>query len=126
MFFNISAVDFHGYERIIAAACIETDVFEQIFHNGVQSARADVFAGQIDFFGNLRDRLNRVGRKLQIDIIHCEQNCILLGKRMLRIRQNVDKILFREARKFHRNGGSVPATRGSDPRPAQRGTRPPQ
>ena len=104
MFFDVLAVDLHRDEGIVPAARVEGDVFEQILHHRMEAARADVFARHVDLFGDLGDRLDGVGRELQIDVVDGEQNSVLPRQRMLRAREDVDKVLFRERRELDGDG----------------------
>ena len=83
MLLDVGAVDFHRYHRIVAAARVETDILEQELHNGVQSSRADVLAREVDVLGDLRDRLDGIGRELQVDVVDRKQNRVLLRERVL-------------------------------------------
>ena len=70
MFFNVLAVDFHGYYGIVAAARVERNVFKKVLHNRMESPCADIFGGGVDVLGNLCNLFYGVGSEVLIYVIY--------------------------------------------------------
>ena len=106
MFVHVTFVDVQR-ERGIISARIERNVFQKIFHNGVQTARADVFAGGVEFHRNFRDTLDCAFVELEQNIIYAQQLAVLERERVFRFRQNAHEVFFRQAFEFDGHGESA-------------------
>ena len=80
---------------LLQVGAFEGDLLEQLFHDGVQPARADVLGGLVDAGGELGDVFQRVVGEDQADAFGFEQRRVLLDQRVLRFLEDADEILLR-------------------------------
>ena len=75
MIVDISAIDLQVRAALLRS--LERNGFKQSFHHCVQAPGADVFGCFIDVEGNLREALNTVFCKFDIDIFSANERLIL-------------------------------------------------
>src|SRR5262249_2108819 len=66
------AVDVSGVDAqalVLQLGRVERHLVEQLFHDGVEPARADVLGAIVDEGGDVGDALDGVGRELQLDVL---------------------------------------------------------
>ena len=67
----------------------------------MQPAGADVFHSLVDLGGNARDFLDRVGAKVELNVLGLEQRRVLLEQRILRLGEDAHEVLFAEGAQLH-------------------------
>src|SRR5207244_7847429 len=95
---DVSGVDAHGL--LLEIRSFERDLIQKLFHDGMQAPRADILGLLVDRCRQLRDFLQRIIRKRQLDALGLEQGRVLLYQRALRLLQNADEVLDRERIQF--------------------------
>src|SRR2546426_5136095 len=98
--------------HVIAARQLEHDLGHHLFENGAQPSRAGAA-----LHGLRRDRLERFLLEREAHVLEIEQLLILLGKRVLRLREDADQRIFVE--RVERYGDRQPADELGDEPVAQ-------
>ena len=80
---------------------LETELFEQAFHDRVETPRADVLRRLVDPVCIIGKRLDRVGLESQLDPLGLEQGLVLPGERVFRLRQDADEVRLGQVLQFH-------------------------
>ena len=74
---------------------VERDLVEQLLHDGVQAARADVLGALVDDRREVGDALDGAGRE-RASTPSVESSAVLLDERALRLGQDADEVLAAE------------------------------
>src|SRR5205823_1053433 len=80
---------------------LEQHVFEQVGHDGVEPAGADVFHALVGLGRDAGDLLDAVGRELERGALGGAQRGVLLGERVLGLRHDADEVLLGERLQLH-------------------------
>ena len=97
MLFDVLTGNIQRDGRVIAAACVKGNIFQQIFHYRMQPSCTDILGSKVELHGNLGNTLDCALVELQIDIIHTQKLAVLEGEGIFRFRQNTHEILFGKA-----------------------------
>ena len=86
MFSHVIAVD-HQL-RAGHVGSVKGNIRQDLFHDGIQTTRADVFGFRVDLFGKGGYFLQPVGTETQLDLLRAQQGLVLLGQGIVRFRKN--------------------------------------
>eukprot|EP00982_Pelagococcus_subviridis_P013425 31251-Pelagococcus_subviridis.AAC.6 len=79
----------------------ERDVLHDLLEHRVQPPRADVVHGAVHLRADVRDVRDRGVRERQVHALGLEQRLLLLDHVRLRLGEDAEEVLFREALEFH-------------------------
>ena len=90
MFVNVICVDYHGCT--IALGCSERNIFEESFHDRMQTPRAYVLCCLVNVPGEFGNSVQTVVREFHVDVFGGQQCLILLGERGLGLNEDTFEI----------------------------------
>ena len=95
---DIGLVD--GHHLAFAILGLEAQLFQQLFHHGLQAAGADILDAFVHLLGNAGDGADRFGREVDGNLLGRQQGAVLLDQIGPRFRQDADEIGVRERLQF--------------------------
>src|SRR6185503_17021089 len=87
----------------IEIGAFKADLFQKLFHDRLQSTRADIFGLLIDLSGEVRDRVDGVLCKLDRDALSLHHRLILFDQRVPRLSKNSFEVFNCERLQFDAN-----------------------
>src|SRR5271157_639633 len=99
---DVGRVDLHIF--LFQIRGFEGKLVENLFKNGVQAARADVFRLLVDAGGEARDGRHGIIGKYEFNAFGIQQRDGLFQKRVLRLREDADEVLFLKRLQFDADG----------------------
>src|SRR6266851_5691477 len=99
---NVGGV--HLYVLFLQVGRFERNFVENLFENGVQAPRADIFCLLVHACGKSRDGGDGIFGNVQLHAFGLQERHVLLDERVLRLGENANEIFFLQGLQFDANG----------------------
>ena len=96
---DVGGVNHNALPRVFGR--VVGNIFEQLLHHGVQTARADVFGFFVDLPGNFGKAFDRARLKLKLDALGRNQRLVLARQAGVGVGEDLLEIVDRQARQFN-------------------------